>query len=112
MKVLKQQLKTLKVMYNIQSKILIKKFIFNYLLKIFKITLLLSIVSCSYLDNKIKERDKINQYQLCDRWINKRISDKQIIREFRFYNIKELDVILEFCKDLYPINKVKAYSKS
>ena len=88
-------------MVNIQGIFTVKKFIFNYFFKSLKIILLLSIVSCSYLDQKIKKKDEINQYQLCDRWINKRISDKQIIREFRFYNLRELNDIAEICKNLY-----------
>ena len=88
-------------MVNIQGIFTVKKIIFNYFFKSLKIILLLSIVSCSYLDQKIKKKDEINQYQLCDRWINKRISDKQIIREFRFYNFRELNDIAEICKNLY-----------
>ena len=88
-------------MVNIQGIFTVKKIIFNYFFKSLKIILLLSIVSCSYLDQKIKKKDEINQYQLCDRWINKRISDKQIIREFRFYNLRELNDIAEICKNLY-----------
>ena len=73
-----------------------------------KIFLLLTLSGCSYIKQNINTKNTLIFESFCDRWSNRRISDKQIIKEFSLYDVNGLDEIKVICKKYnYPIKEIQ-----
>ena len=75
----------------------------------FKIALLFTLTSCAYLEKNINKKNSLIFESLCSRWLNRRISNKQILREFSLYNVNSLDEIKITCKKYHHLIKDEQY---
>ena len=75
----------------------------------FKIVLLLTLSSCSYINQHINKKNDLIYESFCDRWLNRRISDDQILTEFKLYDFNNLDEIKNLCKKYEHLINDKEY---
>ena len=54
---------------------------------------------CTSFKANIKKKNDSMIYQLCDRWLNLRITDNQILKEFNMFKIKKMDEVKKVCSD-------------
>ena len=57
------------------------------------------ISGCSSFKANIQKKNNLMIFQLCDRWLNQRITDKQILKEFNMYKIKKMNEVKKVCSD-------------
>lgn len=74
-----------------------------------KIIFLLSITGCSYISQNINQKNDLIYRNFCDRWLNRRISDDQILNELRIYDFKNLNEIKILCKEYNYLKNDKEY---
>ena len=87
----------------------IKFFLQFRLILFFKIALVFALTSCAYLNKNINKKNSLIIESLCNRWLNRRISNKQILKEFSLYNINNLDEIKITCKKYLHLVKDEQY---
>lgn len=75
----------------------------------FRIVLVFALSSCSYINQNINKKNTLIFESFCDRWLNRRISNKQILKEFSLYNINNLDEIKIVCKKYNHLIKDERY---
>ena len=75
----------------------------------FKIALLFTLTSCAYINKNINKKNSLIFESLCSRWLNRRISNKQILREFSLYSINNLDEVKITCKKYHHKIKDEQY---
>ena len=63
-----------------------------------KIILCLSLTGCSNISQNINKKNNLIYRSFCDRWLNRRISDNQILSEFIIYDFKSINEIKILCK--------------
>lgn len=95
-------------MFNLQEI----KYIFKSKLIIsLNIILFLNLTGCSYISQNINKKNDLIFRSFCDRWINRRISDNQILSELRIYDFKNLNEIKILCKKFNHLNKDQQYCR-
>ena len=54
---------------------------------------------CSFFGENIQKNNDRMIRQLCDRWLNERISDKQILKELNLYKLETMDEVKMVCSE-------------
>ncbi len=75
----------------------------------FKIAVVLTLSSCSHVNQYINKKNDLIYESFCDRWLNRRISDNQILTELRLYDFNNLDEIKNLCKKYEHLINDKEY---
>ena len=57
------------------------------------------ISGCSPFEENIQKNNDRMISQLCDRWLNQRITNNQILKEFNMHKIKTMDEVKIVCSD-------------